>query len=462
MPSKSALIALGIILAIGLGLHLCRISYPDRPVFDEAHFATYAADYAKDKIFFDIHPPLGKLIYAAAIPLAHPGPLGDTDFVSFTNNPSGTVYYSTGIPFGSFPYVPLRLVGVFFGLLLAVAFYFFLRNIGISEVGALLGAFFVTFENTLLLETKLILMNGMYLAFGFIALALWFAKPRRPIAAGFLLGLSLGVKLIGVVFLGPILLSVIPGLRAHQSFNDGGTRNPDPGFRLGGRNDIKKFFVTVIFIFITISFLNFLFFSPNQILSFSRSIGIQFPAAHNARSTALLAYVATTIVPWAGYVIGGPQPQESVWYGWPFMHGTMFYYAAPSGVGSLVLKGNPVIWYGSTLAVAIGIIALLWQSQLLICLNEQLRKKWRTPLLLIVGYIFSLLPFVTFVRRGTFLYHYLPALLFAIGFLAWGISHLLKLEDFGSLTKRQWFYLAGIAALAIGGFIITAPFTYGW
>ncbi len=69
MPFKPshALIALAVILAIGLGLHLYRVSYPDRPVFDEAHFATYAADYVKDRVFFDIHPPLGKLIYAAFI-----------------------------------------------------------------------------------------------------------------------------------------------------------------------------------------------------------------------------------------------------------------------------------------------------------------------------------------------------------------------------------------------------------
>ncbi len=389
MPFKPshALIALAVILAIGLGLHLYRVSYPDRPVFDEAHFATYAADYVKDRVFFDIHPPLGKLIYAAFIPLVHPEPLGDTTFVAFTKNATGTVYYPTNIPFGSFPYVPLRLVGVFFGLLLAAAFYFFLRNVGVSEVGALLGAFFVTLDNALLLETKLILMNGMYLAFGFIALALWFRKPRKSVAAGFFLGLSLGVKLIGIVFLGPILLSVIPGLGQRKRRES--SLEPDrpaplklearPSgkipFASSSRNNMKKFFVTLIFVFVTISFLNFLFFSPSQILSFAQSIGMQFPAVHNARGTDLLAYAASTIIPWTGYVIGGGQAQTSPWYGWPFIRGAMVYYAAPPGSGNLVLSGNPVIWYGSTLAIIVGIIALLWQSYSFIRSNERIKER---------------------------------------------------------------------------------------
>jgi len=449
--SRAGTIALGVILAISLFLHLYRLSYPARPVFDEAHFATYAADYIKGQVFFDIHPPLGKLIYAAVIPLAHPAPLCNTDFVSFTHSPTGTVYFATNIPYGSFPYVALRLVSVFFGLALIAAFYFFLRSIGVSEAGALLGAFFAAFENALLLETKLILMNGMYLTFGFAALAAWFGTwPRgqgqRAILAGFLFALSLGVKLTGIVFLGPVVASVIPGARKIFS-TDPATRRP--------RGDIKKFLATAIFVFISISFLNFLFFSPHDILAFAQSMGLKLPVPHNARATDLLAYAATTILPWTGYLIGGAQIQGSPWYFWPFMRGAMNYYLAPANVGNLVLTGNPIIWYGSTLAVLIGIILLI----------RRLIRKSPAPYaplsILLAGYLFSLLPYFTFVQRGTFLYHYFPALLFGIGLLAYLLSKSLKWNAITELSPRQWLLAGIIAAVVLSGFFLTAPLTYG-
>ncbi|MDE2018849.1 MAG: phospholipid carrier-dependent glycosyltransferase [Patescibacteria group bacterium] len=467
--SRSSVIALAIIIAAGLGLHLIRISYPARPVFDEAHFATYAADYVKDHVFFDIHPPLGKLIYASAIPLAlrfeNNAPLGDTTFVGYTKSPTGTVYFATDIPYGAFPYVPLRLISVFFGLALTVAFYFFLRNIGIGEVGALLGAFFVTFENAMLLETKLILLNGMYLAFGFAALAIWFehihfskSLPSHspssilhaPILAGFLFALSLGVKLEGIIFIGPVLISLF----------EGRLRGED------GLRALKKFLFTALLVFVAISFLNFLFFSPAQILAFSKSLGIKFPAPTNIRATYFLAYAMTTVVPWTGYLVGGAQLQGSLWYGWPFMRGVMTYYFAPGNAGNLVLQGNPVVWYSSTLAVFIFIVTLLWRighwfighSFDIRHLSLDLAK---APLILFVGYLSALAPFFTFVHRGAFLYHYFPAYLFAIGLLAYLVSHWLKLDDFHSLSKKQGLYLTGIITFVVAGFIMTAPLIYG-
>ena len=466
---KWAFVVLGIILLVSLGLHVIRISYPDRPVFDEAHFATYAADYVKDQVFFDIHPPLGKLIYASVIPLAlrfeNDVSLGNTTFVRYTHSPTGTVYYATGLPYGNFPYIPLRLIAVFFGLALTAAFYFFLRAIGVGEVGALLGAFFATFENALLLETKLILMNGMYLAFGFAALAAWFGTwpkgyDRRAVLAGFLFALSLGVKLIGIIFIGPILLSFfIPD------------QVPDHRNRTAG--NFKKFIVTAIIVFVAVSFLNFLFFSPSRILSFSKSIGIKFPAPTNLRATDFLAYAMTTIVPWTGYLVGGPQAQGSPWYDWPLMRGVMTYYYAPGNAGNLVLRGNPAVWYASTAAVIVGIILLLWKvlssrgaegSFLRMTKEGILRvvQNDRIILILFAGYFFSLLPFFTFVRRGTFLYHYFPAYLFAIGLLVYFISRWLGLNTVESISKKQWFWLAEIAALIIIGFFYAAPLTYGF
>lgn len=45
-------------------LRLYKIAEPHQVVFDEVHFGGFASHYLKGTYFFDVHPPLGKLIIA--------------------------------------------------------------------------------------------------------------------------------------------------------------------------------------------------------------------------------------------------------------------------------------------------------------------------------------------------------------------------------------------------------------
>ncbi len=72
-----------------------------------------------------------------------------------------------------------------------------------------------------------------------------------------------------------------------------------------------------------------------------------------------------------------------------------------------------------------------------------------------------MLPFITVVHRSTFLYHYLPALLFAFGLLAWFLGHWLKVNDWSDLSLRKGFYLGAIVVIVVIGFLAVAPMTYG-
>lgn len=47
-----------------LALRMYRVSEPQQVVFDEVHFGGFASHYLKGTYFFDVHPPLGKLIIA--------------------------------------------------------------------------------------------------------------------------------------------------------------------------------------------------------------------------------------------------------------------------------------------------------------------------------------------------------------------------------------------------------------
>jgi dolichyl-phosphate-mannose--protein O-mannosyl transferase len=43
-----------------------RISEPDQVVFDEVHFGAFAGQYIRREYYFDVHPPLAKMMNALA------------------------------------------------------------------------------------------------------------------------------------------------------------------------------------------------------------------------------------------------------------------------------------------------------------------------------------------------------------------------------------------------------------
>lgn len=489
------LAALAAILAVSTVLHFWRISYPSRPLFDEAHFATYAADYATHRAFYDIHPPFGKLMYAAVLSFVMPGDFsGASEFIVTKLNPKTNHLDTTdaGLPFGDFPYVPLRAASAVVGILLPLVFYGFLRALGLGTVGSSLGALFVALENALLLDTRLILLNTMFIVLGLAALTLYFQNNRRPVAGGVVWGLALATKLSAIVFLAPVVIG-------YYLIRSSTNRKENHIFE---RSLGKKFFFAGIAVLILISSLNLVFFSTHDRLNVLESLGWLYkgPAASSSAGSTFLASVGATAVDVAlslsNYVEGPPHPQGSPWYLWPAMQIPMPFYGESDGasVKQIVLQGNYVIWFSATLAVVVGFAVFYrylrgyLRPPLTMLAQEGGRKEGdvisrpsdeanspagrqrnteRTGadvhsfFLLLGGYIGALLPFFTLVRRSTFLYHYFPALLFAIGLLVWFLARALRLEDFDTLNKKQIFFLSLIILAAVGGFLWTAPVTYG-
>jgi dolichyl-phosphate-mannose-protein mannosyltransferase len=454
---KWTVYALGALLLTSFALHLYRISYPATPVFDEAHFATYAVDYYTGTPFFDIHPPLGKLMYAEVLRLASYHPATAPQFVKWTKNAETGLYQivKSVLDYGDFPYVGLRLLSCLFGVLLPLVFYFFLRSIGMGRAGALLAVFFVVFENALLLQTRLILMDGMYLVFGFTALAFFFnsAKSRwRPLIGGVFWGLSLGVKLIGVVFIVPALVSFYM-----QNRSD----------RVSHKPKLTAFFFAGSILFFFIALGNNIFFSVHDRLELWHAIGLGGSSpAFELQTTvpdSLPRYLVTSLtenfLEVSKNIEGATDTLHSPWYLWPVMQKPILY-LKESAASTFMLKGNPVIWFSGTLAVAAAIFLAL----------KRLKKYWRdrneeyvkTPLILLSGYVGALLPFFTLVHRNTFLYHYFPALLFSIGLLAFFIEKLLKLDEPGPVSFRKALVLGFIAIAVMIGFLLGTPFVFGF
>jgi dolichyl-phosphate-mannose-protein mannosyltransferase len=351
------------------------------------------------------------------------------------------------LDYGNFPYVPLRVVDSIFGVLLALALYFFMRSQEVGRVGSVLAAFFVTIDNAILLNTRLILLDGMLLFFGIAALALYFgaAKRRRPVLSGFVWGLCLAEKLTGIVFAGPVIIALLMAPRGEL------------------KRELKKILQFGLAGFATLALVwcaGSLMFSPSaRIAALSQITPITGlpPAAWQAEHPVAM-YALADIFELSfstNNYLNGPQNYEngSPWYFWPADQIPMYF-----GYG-LSLDGNPVTWFGVTLAVA-----LAFSLSFRYLKDRYKGVARRQPFFIFLGgYLAAMLPFLTVVRRNTFLYHYFPALLFGFALLAWFIAEeWLKVREWGDFTTRKALIFSAVLVLAIGGFLFLLPGTYGF
>ncbi|EJD00774.1 glycosyltransferase family 39 protein [Fomitiporia mediterranea MF3/22] len=151
---------LAFIMVIAAGVRLFRLSRPNSVVFDEVHFGKFASKYIKTQYYVDVHPPLAKLLITLAAFIF--GYDGHFDFKDI-----GKVY-EAGVP-----YVAMRMVPATLGLFLVPLTYLTLRALDCRATTALLGAFFVTFENGLITQSRHILLDSPLIFFTALATFFW-------------------------------------------------------------------------------------------------------------------------------------------------------------------------------------------------------------------------------------------------------------------------------------------------
>ncbi|KAI9752768.1 MAG: hypothetical protein M1815_000281 [Lichina confinis] len=193
---------LGVLTLIGAVVRLFRIYQPSSVVFDEVHFGGFASKYIKGRFFMDVHPPLAKLLLTLAGWLA--GFKGDFDFKEI-----GKDYVEPKVP-----YVAMRMLPAICGVLAVPTMFLTLRAYGCRTTTAALGAGLIIFENGLLTQSRLILLDSPLIIFtAFTALA-WTCftnqheqgpeKAFEPnwwfwlVATGIGLGATVSVKWVGL------------------------------------------------------------------------------------------------------------------------------------------------------------------------------------------------------------------------------------------------------------------------
>jgi dolichyl-phosphate-mannose--protein O-mannosyl transferase len=140
-------------------------------IFDEVYFVNFAKNYLSGTTFFDIHPPLGKLIIALGIKI-----FGDTPF-------------------------DWRIMSAIFGTMLVPLIYLTGKELAGKTVG-IFAAIIVSFDGMLLVYSRLGLMD-IFLVFFLFASFYAFLKFSNNfkflnlILAGIFLGLAASVKYNG-------------------------------------------------------------------------------------------------------------------------------------------------------------------------------------------------------------------------------------------------------------------------
>jgi dolichyl-phosphate-mannose-protein mannosyltransferase len=426
--------------------------HPAEVVFDEVHFGKFVSYYFSGEYFFDIHPPLGKLLIAG--------------FAKLLGFAGGFSFAAIGDSYGAENLFILRFLPALFGALFIPLVYKFTLSLSGSRRAALAAGFLVLLDNAFLVESKFILVDSMLFFFGILALWLFaLSQQKREFTSSWLIlfslsglaaGATFSIKWTGLAPFALILSLMFLEIFRRKKFFSSLKTFPNISCRLGwflikaGLLILTAGFIYTVGFYIHFWLLNKsgtgnAFMSPNfqKTLQGSEYQNDDLPVPNFWQKFSELNKTMYT----ANAGLLATHPFSSRWYEWPLGRRPIYYWnsrknALSGGVADIWLTGNPFSWWLAGLTVGLAALAFVFKS---------VRRKFNeTTFFLLFAYFANLLPFV-FINRVAFLYHYLPALTFAFIILAIKINDILKQRK-----SRAVFF--GLAALF---FLILAPVSYG-
>ncbi|WWC59216.1 uncharacterized protein I303_101766 [Kwoniella dejecticola CBS 10117] len=134
-------------------LRFWRIGHPSQVVFDEVHFGSFASHYIRREYYFDVHPPLAKMLNGLAAWFV--GFNGDFGFEQI-----GDDYIANNVP-----YVGMRSFCAIMGSITVPIVFGIMRESGYPVGIALLSAALVAFDNGHITQTRLILLDAALVLF---------------------------------------------------------------------------------------------------------------------------------------------------------------------------------------------------------------------------------------------------------------------------------------------------------
>ncbi|KAK7687882.1 hypothetical protein QCA50_009101 [Cerrena zonata] len=150
--SASAVIV-ALLTAVAFITRFYKINHPDQVVFDEVHFGKFASYYLRREYYFDVHPPLAKMLFGLAGWFV--GYDGHFDFENI-----GDSYTENHVP-----YVGLRALPAILGSLTVPIVYAIMKETGHSTIIAAFSALLILFDNAHIAQSRLILLDATLIFF---------------------------------------------------------------------------------------------------------------------------------------------------------------------------------------------------------------------------------------------------------------------------------------------------------
>jgi len=420
------------VFAFSLLAHIILFNFPSQVVFDEIHFGTFVRSYTTGEYYFDIHPPLGKLLIAGTAEL------------SGIQLPSDLT--RIGQPYEPKDLFSLRIFPLLTGILLPLLIYLLAFELTKSTWTAFLAGCMVAFENALLLQSRFAFLDIPLLFFGFAALFIFLLQEHTSnirtkllllLAAGFLFGASSSIKWTALSLLVPLSLIALYSFWQSRSLKWFAVKI---GIVLAGSFTVYVLSFAIHFALLT---------QPGSGDAFFETGFRQKPFFEKflALNEAMYSYNKN---------IQAQHPYASSWYRWPLNLKPIFYWnssASEERTQQIWLLGNPIVWFASLLSLIGGIVLLF---------AKVFTKKPRDIsalllFLLLIGWITSYAPFAL-INRPLFLYHYFFPLLFSILLASYIISWLIKKLIPSRYQFTAVLLFSGIIALS---FLLISPMTYG-
>ena len=396
-----------LIIAISFGLKFHRLEFPQSYYFDEVYFAFTAQEMAKgnksawqvpeveapkDLAYEWTHPPLGKEISSLGILI-----FGDNTF-------------------------GWRFFQAFFGVLGTLFIFLLGRNLFNNGVG-LIAALLYTFESFIFVLSR-ITMVDIFMA-NFVLLASLFvvkyAKSRKTIfllLTGLFCGASISIKWSGVYiaeFLAGVSFFLIYYFEVYSSDSEGSSYI-SALLRVFPRMILA--FVVIPLIIYVATYIPFFYFG-NSIGDFINLQGQMFGYHGGVTET---------------------HPYQSQWWMWPLLIKTVYMHFEnlDGQYAHIYALGNPFIWWTGCLFLIAGVVQVI-------------RKESPALIFTVVSVFAYWLPWALSPRKVTFLYHFLPALLFVIIIIAYFLNSIWNKSKYGK------FIVVMYIMTAIGVFIYFYP-----
>ena len=428
-----------ILLIITFFQHTYNIQHPNRTVFDEVYFGNFTNYYLKHTFFFDIHPPLGKLLMASI------GYLAEYDGeLQFQDCPESGYHEPD--------YVQLRLTPALLSSLCIPFIYMSMRFLSFSKIASFSSAFLLMCDTSFVAEARHILSDGVLIFFSSLHIMILCYTITVPlhdrnfkfwhIINGISLGAACSCKntawgLMGFDAIGYILMLL-------------------PSLKIG----ILDYLFDVAFYGITLFLLQFSVYIMSFIIHFTvlcldgpgkgyLPIDMQnqlMQGGMNSLGVVLLTgrSLLSRII-WLAYDMhkgnmGITQFHDSMSYPyhWPILGSVSVYFYGRDGTEIRCL-GNVFTYYPALLGV-------------FLCFFRIGKKNGARCLFIVFGYCACYFPFYL-IPRVMYLYHYFIPL--CIACMAFGAA-----IDSWLTPKQRGFVCVVFCAFALFGYWLWSPYVY--